>query len=191
MKRDTIMTQPITSSFLSCEKDTETILHKLFIQSQPYSNILKKLLIVQAEDCLTNPKYDSMMKEWSIKRLIDEGYIVLTPKIKQSEHEQAKARIVLSFNHFTPNATNPLFRDCTIDFDILCPLDQWQLHDYQQRPTKIAGYIDGIMNNARLSGIGTVSFLQGDLILMTPSLSGYSLSYLAIHGSDDMIPNEE
>jgi hypothetical protein len=33
MKRDTIMTQPITSSFLSCEKDTETILHKLFIQS--------------------------------------------------------------------------------------------------------------------------------------------------------------
>jgi hypothetical protein len=46
MKRDVILTQPIGSSFLSCEKDAEIILHKLFIESRPYSDTLKKLLIV-------------------------------------------------------------------------------------------------------------------------------------------------
>jgi hypothetical protein len=46
MKRDLIMTKPLTSSFLSCEKDTETILRKLFVECRPYSDILKKLLVV-------------------------------------------------------------------------------------------------------------------------------------------------
>ena len=57
MKRDTVLTQPITSSFLSCEKDTEIILRKLFIESAPYSDILKSLLVVQNPDVLfvTNP----------------------------------------------------------------------------------------------------------------------------------------
>jgi hypothetical protein len=46
MKRDVILTKPITSSFLSCEKDTEIILRKLFVESRPYSDILKRLLVV-------------------------------------------------------------------------------------------------------------------------------------------------
>jgi hypothetical protein len=46
MKRDVILTKPITSSFLSCEKDTEIILRKLFVESRPYSDILKSLLII-------------------------------------------------------------------------------------------------------------------------------------------------
>jgi hypothetical protein len=46
MKRDTILTKPITSSFLSCEKDTELILRKLFVENKPYSNILKRLLVI-------------------------------------------------------------------------------------------------------------------------------------------------
>jgi hypothetical protein len=46
MKRDVIMTGPINSSFLSCEKDTEIILRKLFVESRPFSDDLKRLLIV-------------------------------------------------------------------------------------------------------------------------------------------------
>ena len=42
MKRDVIMSpSKFRSSFLSCEKDAETILKKLFIQSKPYSDKLK------------------------------------------------------------------------------------------------------------------------------------------------------
>lgn len=41
MKRNLVRTEPLTSSFLSCEKDTETIIRRLFIDNQPYSNELK------------------------------------------------------------------------------------------------------------------------------------------------------
>ena len=42
------------SSFLSCEKDAELICKKLFLESLPYSNELKRLLIINAKDCLDN-----------------------------------------------------------------------------------------------------------------------------------------
>ena len=48
------------SSFLSCEKDTEAIVKKLFVESRPYSDLLKRLLLINTKDCLydmTNPKY--------------------------------------------------------------------------------------------------------------------------------------
>ena len=45
MRRDVIMpASQFSSSFLSCEKDIEEILRKLFISSKPYSDYLKKLL---------------------------------------------------------------------------------------------------------------------------------------------------
>ena len=97
----------------------------------------------------------------------------------------------MGFDNFRTNATNPEFRDCVIDFDILCPMDEWNLQNYQQRPMKIAGYIDGLLNNSRLSGIGTLQFVQGNMLLINSEISGYNLSYWAVHGSDDIIPNEE
>jgi len=53
MKKDLAL-RPVdfTSSFLSCEKDLETILRKLFVESQPYSDKLKKLLVINTKDCL-------------------------------------------------------------------------------------------------------------------------------------------
>ena len=55
MKKDLAL-RPIdfTSSFLSCEKDLEAILRKLFVESQPFSNDLKRLLVINAKDCLDN-----------------------------------------------------------------------------------------------------------------------------------------
>ena len=63
MKRD-IYTNKFNSSFLSFEKDIETILRKLFIESRPYSNELKKMLIINTEDCLENPEYDAIVKDY-------------------------------------------------------------------------------------------------------------------------------
>ena len=42
MKRDVIIppSEFRSSSFLSCQKDIETILRKLFIESKPYSDYL-------------------------------------------------------------------------------------------------------------------------------------------------------
>jgi hypothetical protein len=69
MKRDLI--KRISSSFLSCEKDTETILKKLFISSQPHSTQLKKLLVINTKDCLQEGKYDEIIKNYDLSRLIE------------------------------------------------------------------------------------------------------------------------
>jgi len=41
----------------------------------------------------------------------------------------------------------------------LCHPDHWNLGNFQLRPYKIAGYIDAIFNNSKLTGIGTLQFL--------------------------------
>jgi hypothetical protein len=192
MKRD-VATNKFNSSFLSCEKDIETILKKLFIQSKPYSDILKRLLVINTKDCLDNTDskvIEEKLKEMSLPKLIQEGYIKLAPKIEMPEHEEIKAYIIMSCDNYTMNETNPQFRDCTVNFDIICHTDYWYLGDYRIRPLKIAGYIDGILNETRLSGIGTFNFLGCSELILNEELSGYTLSYRAVHGSDDSIPRD-
>ena len=192
MKRDVIMpASKFNSSFLSCQKDIETILRKLFIESKPYSDYLKRLLIINTEDCLDtdNPIYNEQIKK-SLKEIIDEGYISFIPKIKFGEHEKVKSYLVISIDNFSSNSTNPYYRDCTVNFDIICHTDYWDIGDYQVRPLKIVGYIDGILNECKLSGIGTFNFLGCNQLLLNQELSGYTLSYRAVHGNDDKLPPE-
>lgn len=195
MIRNLRKTEPIQSSFLSCEKDTETILRKLFIESQPYSDTLKRLLVINMPDCLTNEEnevYQKKVKEMSLSELVKQGYVKTTPKIRLEENAEIKAYMIISFDNFLPSS-NPQFRDCTVHFDIVCHSDYWGMDNYQLRPLKIAGYIDGILNNAKLSGIGTFQFLGCTEIVLDENLSGYCLTFSAVHGSDDKIeePEEE
>ena len=174
MRKDLIM-RDFQSSFLSCENDTEKILRKLFIESKPYCDELKRLLVINAKDCLdnlNNEVYKKKIQEMSIGKLIKEGYIRNVPKIKFPENEEVKAYIIISF-------------------DIICHTDYWDLGDYRLRPLKIAGYIDGILNNSKLSGIGTLQFLTANELILNEQLSGYTLVYEAIHGTDDKIENDE
>ena len=192
MKSNLIMTRPLTSSFLSCDKDTERILRRLLITSKPYSDELKRLLVINTKDCLddkTNPIYLKKLEEMTLPRLIDDGYIKLAPKIRLPEHAEVKSYIILAFDNFTPNRTNPQFRDCLINFDIVCHTDYWDIGDYRLRPLKIAGYIDGLLNNTKLTGIGTVQFAGCNELILSENLSGYTLMYKTIHGSDDQIPD--
>lgn len=193
MKRDLRRIVPLTSSFLSCEKDTDTILRKLFIENKPYSDILKRLLIINTKDCLDdleNPKYIEKINSMSIAKMKQEGYFKLEPKLKMQEHEDIKSYILISFDNFTPNMTNPEFRDCTVSFDIVCHTDYWDIGNYRMRPIKILGYIDGILNNEKLSGIGTLNFMGANELILDNNLSGYTLMYRAVHGSDDKIEGE-
>lgn len=194
MKRDlALKPTDFTSSFLSCEKDLETILKKLFIESQPYSNDLKRLLVINTKDCLDNKTsevYNNVIKDTSLATLREKGYIKLEPKIKMSEHEEIKSYLVFAFDNFKTNTNNPKFRDCSVYIDILCHTDYWDLGNFKIRPLKIAGYIDGILNNAKLSGIGTFQFLGCNELVLDETLSGYTLSYAAIHGTDDVLPSQ-
>ena len=193
MKRDLVLTKPITSSFLSCEKDTETILKKLFIESRPYSDILKRLLLIPNKDALdntTNEQYNKKLQEMSLAKMIEEGYVLLKPIQRMDQFENLKSFISLSFGNFTPNGTNPEFRDCIIYIDVMCHHDIWDLGDYRLRPFKIMGYIDGLLNDCRLSGIGTLNFAGSNETTIDENWTFYTLMYTATHGSDDQIASE-
>lgn len=188
MKRDTV--SKFNSSFLSCEKDIETILRKLFIESKPYSEILTRLLVINTKDCLDNMDSSvitDVLKEKSLAKLVKEGYIRLVPRIPMGEHEEVKSYIIISCDNYTMNANNPQYRDCTVSFDIICHTEYWDIGDYRLRPLKIAGYIDGILNEAKLSGIGTFNFIGCNELILNEELAGYTLSYRAIHGNDDRV----
>ena len=194
MKKDlALRPTDFTSSFLSCEKDLESILRKLFVESQPYSNQLKKLLVINTKDCLDNKTsqvYNNAIKDMSLAKLREQGYIKFEPKVKMPEHEDIKSYLIISFDNFKSNYNNPQFRDCNVFIDVLCHTDYWDLGGFRLRPLKICGYIDGILNNARLSGIGTFQFSGCNELVLDETLSGYTLSYAAIHGTDDVLPSQ-
>ena len=122
----------LKSSFWSCEKDTDTILRKLLVESKPFSDMLKRLLVISTKDCLDNETseiYKKKLQEMSVKKLIDDGYIRLSPKLNLYENEEIKSYIFITFDHFSPNANNPEFRDCVVNIDVLSHTDYWDIGD--------------------------------------------------------------
>lgn len=170
------------SSFLSAEKDQEAIWKKLFVESKPYSDKLKRLLIVNQPDCLDESKvqYRKVIDNLSLKGMKDQGYLRVVPKLTFGEHEEIKSYIILEFDDYTPS-DNPQYRNCVISFTIISHLDYWEMDDYKLRPHQIAGYIDGIMDGAKLSGIGTLQFLGASQIVLNEYLGGILLRYVATH----------
>ena len=174
------------STFLSHAEDQETIWRKLFVESRPYSDMLKKLLIINTPDCLdrTQDQYQRKIEQYSIKDLHDNQYIKATPKLSFGEHEEVKSYIMLDFDDFSPSE-NPRYRNCVISFTIISQLDYWELDDYQLRPWMIAGYVDGIMNDTRLSGIGKLQFMGAQQLVLNEYLGGVMIRYSASHSEAD------
>ena len=204
MRVDVIKTKPIYSSFLSCQKDAQEIIKLLFVKSRPYSDKLKRLLIINNKDCLdeSNEKYQKLIDSKPLSKLREEGYIRTNPKIARKEFEEIKSWILITFDNFTPNRVDPKFMDCTVNFDIICYDDEWDLDGFQERPIAIAGYIDGILNSIsdenranwenrkassiKLSGMGEYAFLGMNLVVLNEDISMYTLSYRAVHFTEDL-----
>ena len=186
----TDLIKPLESSFLSCEKDTETILKKLFVENKKHSEELIRLLVINAEDCLDNKEnkvYKETVAKATLSFLKKNGYVRLVPKLKMPEFEEAKSYIVIEFEDFALNPSNPQFRNCLVVIKVLCNSEYWDLGNYRMRPLKICGYIDGLLNETRLSGIGKLHFAGCVKTVLDENFCGYSLMYRAIHGSDDEI----
>ena len=167
------------SSFLSLEKDMEIITSKMMTNER-----LKKLLYYNSKDCLDRPELtqeqNTEMFGKNIK-LIPKMYI--DPGVENY--------IIVSFDNFVQNATNPEFRDNMIEFDILCHFDQWQLKDFQLRPYRIAAELDSMFDKKHLTGIGKLEFLGATQIIPNNEYGGLCLMYAAIHGEEDrkFMPN--
>lgn len=190
MKRQSaLIANNFKSSFLSCEKNQELIWRKLVVESKPYSDKLKRLLIVNTPDCLDQDQeqYQLLIDKYDLATMRQDGYLRVVPRIEQGEHAQLQSYILLEFDEFTPTE-NHEFRSSLIAFTIVCPMDQWELDDYKLRPHQIAGYIDGIMNETKLTGIGTLQFRAANQYIIDDNWGGILLQYTAVNGrgADDV-----
>ena len=163
------------SSFLSVDKDMSIITDYLMKNDR-----LKKLLYYSSKDCLSRPK----LTEDETLELFGKN-IKIVPKLYVDG--SVLNYIIISFDNFTGNRTNPEFRDNIIEFDIICHFDQWQLQDFQLRPYKIAAEIDSMLDGQRLTGIGKLEFLGANQMILTDEYAGLCLMYSAIHGEEDKI----
>ena len=169
------------SSFLSAEKDMGIISVNLLKNER-----IKRLLYYSTPDALDR---DCLTEEQSIG-LFNKN-IKLVPKIYVED--ELRNYVLVRFRNFLPNQTNPEFRNNIIEFDILCPYEQWGLKDFQLRPYRIAAEIDSMLNNKHLTGIGTLEFNGADQMILNDHFAGICLTYKAIHGEEDkkIMPNPQ
>lgn len=171
------------SSFLSIEKDLDIIVSAMLKNER-----LKKLLYYTVPTALDEPSLDQKQSVELIK-----NNIKIIPKLYVDS--SVLNYVIVSFDNFVPNASNPEFRDNIISFDIVCHFDQWNLGDFKLRPYKIAAEIDTLFNDKHLTGIGTLQFLGANQLVLTDEFAGVSLTYAAIHGEDDkknmLIPEDQ
>lgn len=160
------------SSFLSMEKDTGIIINEIL-----KNNRLKKLLYYTTSDAMEKP---NLTEDESLSLLGTN--IKIVPKLYVDG--SVLNYVLINFDNFIPSE-NPEFRDNTIQFDIICHFDQWNLKDYALRPYKIAGEIDSMFNLKKLTGIGYLEFVGATQIVLSDEFAGLCLMYRTVHGGED------
>ena len=161
------------SSFLSAEKDMNLIVSMIL-----KNNRLKKMLYYTTRDCMSKP---NLTEDQSLE-LFGKN-IKIVPKLQVDG--SVLNYIIVSFDNFTGNSTNPEFRDNIIEFDIICHFDQWQMKDFELRPYKIAAELDTMFNDKHLTGIGKLEFLGANQMILTDEYAGLCVMYRAVHGEED------
>ena len=162
------------SAFLAQEKDMRIIVDRI-----PANQRLRKLLYYTTPDALKKPE----VSDQNFVKMFGKNIRNL-PKLYIDK--DVLNYIVISFDNFTPNGDNPEFRDNTIEFDIICHYDQWQLDDsFQLRPYRIAAELDSMLDKKHLTGIGQINFIGAQQIILTDEFAGLCLLYDTIHGGED------
>lgn len=170
------------SSFLSVEKDLDIIISKI-CQNQR----LLKLLYYNVPNALAQPALsDDQLGE------VIKNNIKLVPKTYVED--EYRNYLIIKFDNFL-TGLNPEFRNNTIEFDILCNYENWQLDGYALRPIKIMAEIDSMFNGARLTGAGLTEFGGATDIIATDQVAGYCIFFNVIHGGEDekraLNPNDD
>lgn len=171
------------SSFLSIEKDMSLIVDMILKNSN-----LKKMLHYTTRDCLLKP---DLTEDESLE--LFNRNIKMVPKLYVDN--SVLNYLIIGFDNYSKNKSNPEFRDSIIEFDIICHFDQWQMKDFQLRPYRIAAELDSMFSNRHLTGIGTLQFLGAVQQNYTNEYAGLCLMYQAVHGEEDKKfmsnPNDE
>jgi hypothetical protein len=58
------------------------------------------------------------------------------------------------------------------------------------RPYKIAGEIDAMINNQKMTGIGTLKFMGANNLVLNDQLMGLTMIYRSVQSTEDVLPVE-
>ena len=166
------------SSFLLLEKDFEKIFNLMLTNPR-----LLKLLYYREANALSQPNLTMEQKMGLLNHEIK-----IVPKL--DINKECPIYVVISFDNFIPNVSNPEFRDCTVNFDILCHPDHWNMGDFQLRPYKIAGELDAMFNKRKMTGIGELQFMGANDLVLNDQLMGLTLIYRSVQSTEDILPIE-
>ena len=165
--------QPPKSSFLSINKDMRLLVDKILTNER-----LCKLLYYTDKNALEKTKLTDEQKIDMFGKQIK-----IVPKLYVDK--SVLNYIIIKFDNFFEAATNPEFRENSIEFDIICHFDQWQMVDFNLRPYRIAAELDSMLDNKKLTGIGLLEFVGAKHININDEFAGVCLMYETYHGEED------
>ena len=163
------LTAPKAFNFEAAGKDLKEVTFKILTNQN-----LLRLLKYTTPDTLSMPP----LTEEEAAEMMG-SHIKIVPKLPVPE--TVGSYIIVMFDTFTPNMTNPIYRDNVIIFDVICHTDTWVMDDYMLRPYKIMHEIDGMFNNQKLSGIGKTEFVAANSLILTSELAGFTIMYKVIN----------
>ena len=160
------VTQPSQRRFAVMGTNTFNIANKL-MQNQRLCRLLK----YPVRDPFNEEKYQNVDGLDLLNK-----QILIIPKIFDDSTEKM-SYVTAIFSNFTVNMINPDFKLSTVRFDIACPYDEWVLNGHSLRPYLIMQEVDDMFNQAQMAGIGTLSFVRAEALVLTPQIGGYSMVY--------------
>lgn len=161
--------KPRQVNFATVELDFQKIIEKLFENQD-----ILKMLYYNTADCTTKPD----ITDETILMDISKNNIRIIPNLEIPENKGSI--IIITFNNFLPNDTNPKFMNNVIIIDILCPTDVWMMDNYMMRPFRIMHEINSMFDKQKLNGIGTMQFITADIMTLG-NYSGYQMAYSVIN----------
>ena len=158
-------------NFAQIEQELEMIIER-FAENQ---NLLK-LLYYNDKDALEK---EDITDEKILNEILRQN-IKIIPEVKIPERQNSF--IIITFDSYEKNYSNPEFIDNTIYIDILCPLDEdiLRMNKYMLRPQLIMSEIQKAIAESRLTGIGKVEF-NNALALNLGTYWGYRMNYSVIN----------
>ncbi len=101
--------------------------------------------------------------------------IIIVPKIPEEGIECSF--IIVVFDQYTINPSNPDFKVSRIRFDVVCPFSEWVINADNLRPYLLMQEIDTMFNQAKLNGLGNLQFTHSEPLVLSPQMGGYSMYY--------------
>lgn len=157
------------ANFSTVEKDFSELTKRIFGNQK-----ILKMLYYNSKDCIKLAD----ITDQNILDEIAEQNIRIIPNLQIPENKGSY--IIITFDQFSPNATNPEFVDNLMLIDILCPIDTWMMDSYMMRPFRIMHELNGLLDKSKFNGIGKVNFMGANLLNLG-DYTGYQIAYAVIN----------